>query len=61
MPSRHPREVTYRCEWCSMLRTELRPPGPLPRYCSATCKREAQNALASGRMRRMRERKAQKD
>ena len=53
MPDRPLREVTYICEWCSQKRTELRPPGPLPRYCPEH-KHEAQNALAGGRMRRMR-------
>ena len=54
MPDRPAREVTYSCAWRSQVHTQLRPPGPLPRYCSEQCKREAQNALA-GRMRRMRE------
>ena len=58
MPTRSPREVTYICEWCSEERTELRPPGPQPRYCSTVCRHEAQNALAKGRMRRLRERQA---
>ncbi len=49
------RPVTYTCEWCSQERTETRYPGPKPRYCPE-CKTEAQNALAAGRMRRMRER-----
>ena len=49
------RPITYTCEWCSAERTEMRYPGPKPRYCPE-CKTEAQNALAAGRMRRMRER-----
>ena len=48
-----PRPVTFRCEWCGEESTELRYPGPVPRY-HAGCKHEAQNALAAGRVRRMR-------
>lgn len=58
---REPRQVTYRCEWCREDRTELRMPGPLPRYCSDACRHEAQNALAAGRMHRKRARDAGKD
>jgi hypothetical protein len=57
--SREPRPITYRCEWCSILRTELRALGPTPRYCSPECKHEAQNALAAGRVRRMRQRQTE--
>ncbi len=49
------RAVTYRCEWCSQERTELRYPGPSPRYC-LECKQQAQNSMAARRMRQMRER-----
>jgi len=49
------RAVTYRCEWCSQERTELRYPGPSPRYCPG-CKLQAQNSMAARRMRAMRER-----
>jgi hypothetical protein len=34
MPKQPPRLTTYRCEYCRGLFTEMRPPGPLPRYCS---------------------------
>ncbi len=44
------------CEWRSQefeaAQTGL---GRLPPYCPAECRRKAQNALAAGRMRRMRE------
>ncbi len=44
------------CEWCSQDYTvEPRGPGQPSRYCSPECKQAAQNALAAGRMRRMRE------
>ena len=50
------REMTYRCEWCSLVCTEFRYPGPLPRYCCSDCKRLAQNSMAARRMKAMRER-----
>jgi hypothetical protein len=53
------RPVTFRCEWCSTMGTEMRLPGPPPRY-HAECKQEAQNAIAKGRMKRMREKKTAK-
>jgi hypothetical protein len=34
------RPVTFRCAWCGQLATELRFPGPMPRYGMA-CKAEA--------------------
>jgi hypothetical protein len=44
------------CEWCSQDFTVEQPGRGRPSlYCSEACKREAQNALAAGRMRRMRE------
>ena len=50
------------CEWCSQAYTVPRTgrgrPSP---YCSATCKHEAQNALAAGRMHRHRARRAGRD
>jgi hypothetical protein len=46
---------SFRCEWCSEDVTELRGPGPLPRYCIG-CKADAQRALTAGRVRRYRER-----
>jgi hypothetical protein len=51
------RPVTFRCEWCSGVSTEMRLPGPPPRY-HAECKQEAQNAIAKARMKRMRERQS---
>jgi hypothetical protein len=51
------RPVTFRCEWCSNQGTEMRLPGPAPRY-HADCKQEAQNSIAQKRMKRMRERRA---
>ncbi len=58
MPTRPPRPIAFRCEWCSQEVTELHPPGPLPRYC-AEHKAEAQRALNAGRVRRHRERQAE--
>ncbi len=52
------RPVTFRCEWCSAEGTEMRLPGPAPRY-HAECKQEAQNSIAKARMRRMRQRQSQ--
>jgi acyl-coenzyme A thioesterase PaaI-like protein len=51
------RVVTFRCEWCSAMGTEMRLPGPPPRY-HTECKQEAQNAIAKSRMKQMRERRA---
>jgi hypothetical protein len=51
------RPVTFRCEWCSTESTEMRLPGPPPRY-HTECKQEAQNSITKGRMKRMRERRA---
>ena len=47
------------CEWCStpFLHTRTGRGRP-PTYCSDVCRREAQNALAKGRMQRMRARSA---
>jgi hypothetical protein len=53
------RPVTFRCEWCSGMSTEMRLPGPPPRY-HAECKQEAQNSIAKKRVKRMRERRANK-
>ena len=48
------------CEWCSREYQVIRSgPGRPPPYCSEACKHEAQNALARGRMARMRARKAE--
>ena len=44
------------CEWCSQdFTVEQTGRGRSPPYCSAEGKKAAQNALAAGRMRRMRE------
>jgi hypothetical protein len=51
------RPITFRCEWCSLESTEMRLPGPPPRY-HAECKQEAQNSIAKTRMKRMRESRA---
>jgi hypothetical protein len=51
------RPKTFRCEWCSRVATEMRLPGPIPRY-HAECKQEAQNSIAKARMKRMRERQS---
>ena len=53
-------EQTRICEWCSQPFTVTRSGrGRPPPYCSNVCKHEAQNALAKGRMARMRARKAE--
>ncbi len=51
------RPVTFRCEWCGNMGTEMRLPGPAPRY-HAECKQEAQNSIAKARVKRMREHRA---
>jgi hypothetical protein len=52
-----PRPITFRCEWCGAESTEMRMPGPTPRY-HTECKQPAQNSIAASRMRDMRQRKA---
>ena len=52
-------EQTRICDWCSSAYTVARAgPGRPSPYCSDTCRRAAQNALARGRMQRMRARRA---
>ena len=52
-------EQTRMCEWCSSEYTITRSgPGRPSPSCSDVCRREAQNALAKGRMQRMRKRQA---
>ena len=55
MPTRPSRPVTFRCEECSLVVTEDRPPGPVPHYCRA-CYPIAQRAMNAARTKRWRER-----
>ncbi len=50
------RPIRFTCAWCENTVTQQRFPGPLPAYCSKTCKKEAQRAQTRERVRRYRER-----
>lgn len=50
------RSVTFACQWCGRTVTQHRFPGPLPAYCSDTCKADAQREQTRQRVRRYRER-----
>ncbi len=50
------RPIRFTCAWCQDTVTQQRFPGPLPAYCSETCKTEAQRAQTRERVRRYRER-----
>jgi hypothetical protein len=54
-----PRLVTFICAWCQVSVTELRAPGPTPRYCSAPCATAAAAAQNRTRVRRHRARQRQ--
>ena len=53
---RDERPVTYTCEWCGEEGTEMRPPGPKPRY-HPQCYAEAHRGMNARRMREYRKRK----
>jgi len=50
------RPIRFTCAWCQDTVTQQRFPGPLPAYCSKTCKKEAQRAQTREGVRRYRER-----
>src|SRR5437879_4545075 len=51
------REVTFTCEVCCKSTTQLRYPGPPPRYCSPECQATRANALNETRVRKQREKR----
>jgi hypothetical protein len=57
--TRTARNVSFRCQVCGKETTQLRMPGPRPRYCSDTCKETGERAKTRARVARLRERQKQ--
>ncbi len=53
--TRTARNVSFTCQVCGAETTQLRMPGPRPRYCSDTCKAEGERAKTRARVGRLRE------
>jgi hypothetical protein len=53
--TRTARNVSFTCDVCGKETTQLRMPGPRPRYCSNTCKAEGERAKTRVRVARLRE------
>jgi hypothetical protein len=53
----HEREVTFTCQACHRVVTQLQYPGPCRRYCSWECVAAANSWASLQRMRRMRQRR----
>jgi len=53
----HEREVTFTCQECQRVVTQLQYPGPRRRYCSGECVAAANSGSSLRRMRRMRQRR----
>ncbi|MFL5626336.1 MAG: hypothetical protein ACJ788_12160 [Ktedonobacteraceae bacterium] len=54
--TRTARNVSFTCRVCGKETTQLRMPGPRPRYCSETCKAVGERAKTQARVTRFRER-----
>jgi hypothetical protein len=57
--TRTARNVSFTCKMCGKETTQLRMPGPLPHYCSDTCKADGARAKTRVRVARLRERQKQ--
>jgi hypothetical protein len=57
--TRTARNVSFWCQVCGQETTQLRMPGPRPRYCSDTCKEMGERAKTRDRVARLRERQKQ--
>jgi hypothetical protein len=57
--TRTARNVSFTCKTCGKETTQLRMPGPRPRYCSDTCKAEGERVKTRARVARLRERQKQ--
>jgi hypothetical protein len=57
--TRTARNVSFTCQMCGKETTQLRMPGPLPRYCSEICKAAGERAKTRARVARLRERQKQ--
>lgn len=55
--TRTPRNITFTCAICGTKTTQLRMPGPQPRYCSDACKAEGERKKIRERVDRYRQRK----
>jgi len=51
------RLITFTCVWCQTTIQQQHFPGPVPAYCSAACKADAQREQTRERVRRFRERR----
>ncbi len=51
--TRTARNVRFTCQVCGKETTQLRMPGPRPRYCSDTCKKEGEQAKTRARVGRL--------
>ncbi len=57
--TRTARSVSFTCQMCGKETTQLRMPGPRPRYCSDTCKADGERLKTRARVARLRARKTQ--
>lgn len=53
----HQREVTFTCQECGRVVTQLQYPGPQRRYCNSDCVVVANSRTSLARMRRLRARR----
>ncbi len=58
--TRTARNVSFTCQVCGKDTTQLQMPGPRPRYCSDTCKKEGERANTRARVGRLRARKKER-
>ncbi len=54
--TRTARKVSFTCQVCGKDTTQLRMPGPRPRYCSDSCAKEGERAKTRARVGRLRDR-----
>ncbi len=59
--TRTARNVSFTCKVCGTETTQLRMPGPRPRYCSDSCKKEGEQAKTRARVGRLRERQKNRE
>ncbi len=55
--TRTARNVSFTCQVCGTETTQLRMPGPPPRYCSGVCQAKGERAKTRARVGRLRERR----
>ncbi len=59
--TRTARNVSFTCRVCGKDTTQLRMPGPHPRYCSGSCAKEGERAKTRARVGRLRERQKNRE